>query len=374
MKKIKIYSENIEQWALDQFSECMKLDCAIQGALMPDAHQWYTMPIGWVIATKDYIFPSFVWYDIWCWMCAINTWYKKKDLEWLEDKIFNEIYRSVPIWLWQHHKEKQNWNWKKYQSTNIVNTIMNTNWLNQLWTLWSWNHFIEISHDEKNEVWIVIHSWSRGVWHKVASHYMKLARDVNNWEWKDVEKAYWLKVDKVFWLDYILDMNFCLEYALENRKQMIHAVIEVLDDILKPMPILEWWFDKNLINRNHNHAELKNWLWIHRKWATHAEKWMMWVIPWNMRDWSFIVKWKWNPESLYSSSHWAWRVLARNKAKKTLKIEDFKNQMIWIKAKVKESTLDESPSAYKDIFEVMKLQEDLVEIVAYLKPIINIKA
>jgi tRNA-splicing ligase RtcB len=129
----------------------------------------------------------------------------------------------------------------------------------------------------------------------------------------------------------------------------------------------------SLINRNHNHAERKGDLWIHRKGATHAEKGMMGVIPGNMRDGSFIVQGKGAPESLFSSSHGAGRVLGRRKAKELLNVEDFTETMEGIVAKVGASTLDESPFAYKDIFRVMKEQEDLVDVVAYVKPIVNIK-
>ena len=162
---------------------------------------------------------------------------------------------------------------------------------------------------------------------------------------------------------YISDMNYCLEYALENRKKMIYKIVELLGF---PEPL-------EFINRNHNHAELKDGLWIHRKGATHAEKGMMGVIPGNMRDGSFIVKGKGNPDSLCSSSHGAGRVLSRVQAQKTLSLETFKNEMTQVIAKVDAETLDESPFAYKNIFDVMKLQKDLVEIVDYIKPLVNIK-
>lgn len=162
---------------------------------------------------------------------------------------------------------------------------------------------------------------------------------------------------------YITDMNYCLEYALENRKQMIYKIVELLGN---PKEL-------EFINRNHNHAELKEGLWIHRKGATHAEKGMMGVIPGNMRDGSFIVKGKGNPDSLCSSSHGAGRVLSRVQAQKTLSLETFKNEMTQVIAKVDAETLDESPFAYKNIFDVMKLQKDLVEIVDYIKPLVNIK-
>ena len=130
---------------------------------------------------------------------------------------------------------------------------------------------------------------------------------------------------------------------------------------------------EHLINRNHNHAEEKDGLWIHRKGATHAEDGMMGVIPGNMRDGSFIVRGKGNPDSLYSSSHGAGRVIGRKQAKRELDLEDFKLTMKGVTAMVGEDTLDESPMAYKDIFEVMRLQADLVDMIHHITPIVNVK-
>ena len=120
-------------------------------------------------------------------------------------------------------------------------------------------------------------------------------------------------------------------------------------------------------------SKYQNGLWIHRKGATQSEEGVMGVIPGNMKDGSFIVKGKGNPESLYSSSHGAGRVMSRKQAIRDLNLDGFKTTMEGITALVRESTLDESPAAYKDIHAVMKLQEDLVDVVAHIKPIINIK-
>jgi len=128
------------------------------------------------------------------------------------------------------------------------------------------------------------------------------------------------------------------------------------------------------INRNHNHAELKsNGDVIHRKGATHAEKGMLGVIPGNMRDGSFIVKGLGNPDSLSSSSHGAGRVLSRKKAKEQCSYEELEKLGETIINNHTKETIDEVPSAYKSIFEVMDNQKDLVEIVAHVKPILNIK-
>ena len=171
---------------------------------------------------------------------------------------------------------------------------------------------------------------------------------------------------------YIDDLNFCLEFALANRREMIKRVVTVLGKHLEGAA--DW---DHLINRNHNHAEFREdsgvGLWIHRKGATQAEAGMMGVIPGNMRDGSFIVRGKGNPKALWSSSHGAGRIMGRREAKRNLNMPSFTKSMRGITARVEPSTLDESPRAYKDIFKVMELQQDLVEIIAHVKPIINIK-
>lgn len=173
--------------------------------------------------------------------------------------------------------------------------------------------------------------------------------------------------------DYIIDLNFGLEFALENRKMMM-AQIEIAMNTFCDGEFI--WH--SLINRNHNHAELKNHpkfgeVWIHRKGATHAETDMMGVIPGNMLDGSFIVRGKGNSDSLWSSSHGAGRVLGRKQAKETLKLEDFEAVMDGIVANVDQNRLDESPFAYKDIYQVMSDQVSLVDVVAHVQPILNVK-
>ena len=207
-------------------------------------------------------------------------------------------------------------------------------------------------------MWIIIHSGSRGIGHGVASYYMGM--------------DYSLDVKSSVGKDYIKDMEFCLEFALENRLRMVDDILGIIiNSTNKPIQTLIHKF--KLINRNHNHAELKDGLWIHRKGATHAEEGMMGVIPANMKDGSFIIRGKGNPDSLCSSSHGAGRVLSRNQAKKKLNLDHFSEMMAGIKAKIGKSTLDECPSAYKDIYQVMENQSDLVDIVSHIKPIINIK-
>lgn len=363
-KPYKVYLKDVEREAFEQFKSAMLLDTVTQGALMPDAHTGYTLPIGAVIATKDVVYPSFVGYDIGCGMCALPL---TSDVDVVREEasnIFGSVYEAVPVGF--HTNEK------------AIDTKLDPDALTErgreafekrgafhaLGTLGSGNHFIEIGTNPNGKVWAIIHSGSRGVGHGIATVYMKLASG----DGKAREGHYALDVSSDDGKAYINDMNWALAFALDNRREIMHRVVKVVTDLCGGE--VDW---DDLINRNHNHAEKRGDVWIHRKGATHAEEGMMGVVPGNMRDGSFIVRGKGNPESLYSSSHGAGRVLGRAAAKRQLKFEDFVDTMDGITAKVEKGTLDESPMAYKDIEKVMEQQSELVEIVDHVKPIINVK-
>lgn len=374
MKKVKIYAENFEEEALEQFNSALELDCVTRAALMPDTHKGYTLPIGAAVESDQMVFPSWVGYDIGCGMSSLPTTFSINDIKWHSKEIFHQIYRDVPTGFTQHNK-KQTWDGlENFQCTHELGTrFIEGNALEQLGTLGGGNHFIEVGYDENDMVWITIHSGSRKLGHRTAERYMKIAAGQDPEDRKKAKEGhYGFSVDSQLGQDYIMDLNFCLQYALQNRRNMIKLVEQSIYRIIGGGS--GNWND--FINRNHNHAEdrLGDGKWIHRKGATHAEAGMDGVIPGNMRDGCFIVKGKGNPDSLYSSSHGAGRVLSRTKAKKTLDLDKFKADMNGITAKVEHSTLDESSYAYKNIFEVMDLQKDLVEVVTLVKPIINIKA
>lgn len=365
-KPYRIYTDvrSLESDAIDQFVQAMQLDCVVKGALMPDAYSGYTLPIGAVVAVKGMVFPSFVGYDIGCGMCALPTSYDAEEVQRKAKDIFNGIYRAVPVGFSHNSRPSA---WPKADTlprTKMMQPIFAKNGLLQLSSAGGGNHFSEIGVDETGRVWIIVHSGSRGIGHAAATHYMREASP----DGKSREGYFGFSVDSRNGQDYITDLDFCLEFALENRRQIIQRIEAVLSDHCDGSG--EW---SGLINRNHNHAELKDGLWIHRKGATHAEEGMMGVIPGNMRDGSFIVRGKGNPDSLWSSSHGAGRVLSRKKAKQTLSVDSFAETMSGIVARITEATIDESPFAYKDIFDVMKQQSDLVEVVAHVRPILNVK-
>ena len=402
-KEVNIFAEVLEDTAREQFDSAMSQDFAVTGALMPDAHTGYSLPIGAVIATDGVILPAWVGYDIGCGMCALRLdGISLEDVVKNDKEIFDLIYKYIPVGF---NVNKESIEYNLDGLTEKGKEIATRKKHGQaIGSLGGDNHFIEIGADEEGNVWVVIHSGSRGVGHGIAAHYMTLASsntemlekefdDANQkllqynpdqygeYKAKFVEKKqgklrpkeghYGFKVDSKEGKDYIQDLNWCLDFALANRKEMVSRVVSTITEVLD-ISCYELDFSE-LINRNHNHAIERDGLWIHRKGATHAEKDMMGVIPGNMKDGSFIVKGKGNPKSLYSSSHGAGRVLGRKAAKRELNMEEFKSSMEGVQALVEEGTLDESPLAYKNIFEVMKLQDELVEIIAHVRPIINIK-
>ena len=267
------------------------------------------------------------------------------------------------------------------------------------------NHFIEIGTNREGYLVIVIHSGSRGVGHKIAEYYMKQAAvedvDKERYEqefveknkWKDKNPEGWEKAKEEFVYRrtrarlntnieghygfdinseigkaYINDLNEALQFALDNRERMLLNILRCMEKVFGEVKF------GGLINRNHNHADIsEDGFVIHRKGATHAEEGMLGIIPGNMKDGSFIVRGKGNSDSMCSSSHGAGRVLSRSKAKATLSVEEFNSDMLHIVTNHTESTIDESPKAYKNIFEVMKLQEGLVEVLDHITPVLNIK-
>lgn len=371
-KKSKIYADHVEAEVMEQFNSAMEEPSVIKGALMPDAHIGYSLPIGGVLATKNFVYPSWVGYDIGCGVCALKTSFDKKEITTLATEIEKEIYRTIAVGLGRDYRDqKYDWNYKHISRTKVVSDLLEKGVLKQLGTLGSGNHFIEIDYDPDSNIWIVVHSGSRGFGHSVASHYMALAAPGN----KPREGHYGFKADSKDGRNYIKDMNFVLNFAFENRKNMLSELINIIERITGKKDTVARNKIKSgeFINSKHNHAELKNNLWIHRKGATQAEKGVMVVIPGNMKDGSFIAEGKGSPEGLYSSAHGAGRAYSRKKSKRELSLDEFKKSMKGITARVTKKTIDESPMAYKDIFEVMEMQKDLIEINMQLKPIINIK-
>jgi tRNA-splicing ligase RtcB len=376
-KKIFDYSLDVDEETLNQFKECYSHDFVISAALMPDAHRGYAAPIGSVLLTKGYIVPAWVGFDIGCGMIAIRI--KGKDIikkvEKNIDSIYNKVMNKIPMGVGNTNKEKNITEktkkdfkelllkFKQGPNNKDIFNFLRDSAIRHLGTLGGGNHFIELG-SYKKEVWLVIHSGSRGIGHRIAKKYMISASGNQT----DYEKTFPLDVKSPLGKEYLNVLDFGLEYALLNRLEISYKVIEILEEVLEEKIKTELW-----VNKNHNHAIYEKGLYIHRKGATPAKKGERGIIPGNMRDGSFLVVGLGNSKFLNSSTHGAGRILSRKEAKEKISMESFKESMKGIKGTISEKTLDEAPMAYKDINSVMKAQEKSVKIIKHITPIINWK-
>lgn len=397
LKPIKMWLDDIEDGALEQAKNLANLPFAFKHiAIMPDSHEGKGMPIGGIIATKDVVIPNAVGVDIGCGMCAIRTSLTNIDTETLKE-IMGEIRKVIPVGF-NKHKEPQDetlmpaghYNYLKENYKEIIDREYN-NALLSLGTLGGGNHFIEIQKGSDGHIWIMIHSGSRNLGLQVAQHYRNIAYELNK-KWysntlltTDKEKGLaFLPIDSEEGKAYIREMEYCIDFALANRKLMMDRIIEIFKNTIgKREAFLQGTyimkFDE-MINIAHNYAKLENHfgenVWVHRKGATLATENTIGIIPGSQGTKSYIVKGKGNPDSYNSCSHGAGRKLGRKKAIKELDLqEEIKklDEAGVIHGMRNQQDLDESVSCYKDIDIVMENQKDLVEILTELKPLAVIK-
>jgi tRNA-splicing ligase RtcB len=373
-KPYAIYADSLDGGTIEQFVSAMEHDAVMQGALMADAHLGYSLPIGGCCLTSAIIFPSFVGYDIGCGVSTIQTTFSAEDIQKNSERIFDALYEAIPTGVGKESarpvSDKRIEKLRAQKKSKVAKTHFESKGLKQLNNLGSGNHFLEAGISEDGIVFITVHSGSRNLGHSVASHYMKIASGSD----KPKEGVFGLEAKSDGGQAYLADMHFCTEYATLNRDLMLDAAVGVISDILGADPAKAVWSGGMRINKAHNFIEVTpDGSYLHRKGATIASKGTLGVIPGNMRDGVFVVEGLGNANSLESCSHGAGRLMSRAKAKEAVDLVTFQESMEGIKAKVTQGTLDESPFAYKDIFNVMALQSDLAKVLFHIKPLINIK-
>lgn len=350
-------------------------------AIMPDVHAGMGMPIGGVLACNDAVIPNAVGVDIGCGMCAVKTSWKLENItpEVLRKKIMRGIRKRIPLGM-DHHKEPQD---EAYLPTghDIDKTVIvkqrHISITKEVGTLGGGNHFIELQKDEEGTLWIMIHSGSRNLGARVGEHYNKIARDLNE-KWHSVVKpelrlSFLPRGTKEFEM-YWNEMRFCIDFAFCNRRLMMQRIEEVIADAL---PGIEF---EPMINIAHNYAAFEHHygedVIVHRKGATLAREGIVGIIPGSQGTASYIVEGLGNPESFYSCSHGAGRVMSRTAAIKTL---DMAAEVAQLEAKgivhaIRcQDDMQEASGAYKDIETVIKNELDLVKIKTRLLPIAVIK-
>ena len=376
--------QNIKKWG-DDFDEPTRLQaemlarCPVLSghvALMPDGHLGMGATVGSVIPTQDAIVPSAVGVDIGCGMIAVQTDIAAHDLPDSVAGLVGEFSRSVPSGVGRGRSKLHSRadRWMRGQGDAIDFDLRERAGL-QLGTLGSGNHFLEVCLDEDDDVWVVLHSGSRGIGNKLANGHIKkakhLAKDLDR-AIEDPDLAYFLASDQEYG-EYIKDMLWAQRYALENREIMMD---EALNQVFRLVGAGE---ELTRINCHHNFTEREihdgREVWITRKGAIRAQQGDLGVIPGSMGAASYIVRGLGNPESYNSSSHGAGRRLGRRQAKRELTVDSLKAAMgdrAWNDDQAK-ALLDEHPAAYKDIDAVMEAQKDLVEVVHTLRQIVNYK-
>jgi len=361
-------------------------------AAMPDVHLGKGATIGSVVASRDFVCPNAVGVDIGCGMCVVPVKgpLLRKDLpERALLSIQHGMKSSIPTGRHSHNRATHEMVKtvqqlvRKHEPTPWLRSALTNYHARQLGTLGGGNHFVELVYDEKDRVWLMLHSGSRNIGNVTAVHYDELASRKCG---SPPESLAYLNVNHTDGRHYLKDMEFCQDYALENRRYMIEAFA----NIVKKETRRDVLWDK-MVNIHHNYCEcescryydeakgdwVKEKLWVTRKGATSAKKGQLGIIPGSMGTGSYIVRGRGEPESWQSCSHGAGRSLSRRAAHRSLSEREFVNHMkergiIWDSNHASE-VKDEAPLAYKDLNEVMRNQESLVDIVHHLQPLINMK-
>jgi tRNA-splicing ligase RtcB len=389
-RPIKNWASILEEGALNQARNLAKLPfIARQGvALMPDAHAGIGSTVGSVIATDKAIIPAAVGVDIGCGMNAVRLSLKASQLPESLAQIRSAIEAAIPLGAGGAHKVDGGEKWDDARAnrphtsmflSELLAKFASDSWqlraTSQLGTLGSGNHFIELCVDEKQDVWIMLHSGSRGIGNKIGTYYIEQAKkEMEKYfvNLPDADLAYLPENTRLF-NEYVEAVQWAQHYAFTNRALMMDWVIKVLR---KHIPV-EFTITQEAINCHHNYVERENHfgqnLWVTRKGAIRARKDDLGIIPGSMGQRSYIVRGKGEAHSYCSCSHGAGRVMSRSAARKHFSLTDLIKQTEGVECRKDDAVLDEIPGAYKNIDRVMQDQLDLVDVVHTLKQVLCVK-
>ncbi len=360
-------------------------------AVMPDVHVGKGSTIGSVIPTKGAIIPAAVGVDIGCGMMAVRTSLVAADLP---DNLFglrSEIEQAVPHGrtstrskrdkgAWLNPPSEVDKHWQKLaprfkQLTDKYPQLLKTNNYHHLGTLGTGNHFIEICLDECEQVWVMLHSGSRGVGNAIGSLFIALAqKDMQQHiaNLPDRNLAYFTQGSQHF-DDYMQAVGWAQDFARYNREVMMDSTLAALSrTVTKPFITRQ-----EAVNCHHNYVQQESHfgesVFVTRKGAVSAQKGQMGIIPGSMGAKSFIVRGMGNEQSFCSCSHGAGRVMSRTAAKNRFTVADQIQATAHVECRKDSDVIDEIPMAYKDIDAVMAAQSSLVEIVHTLRQVVCVK-
>jgi len=368
---IKLWLHTLDEGALKQARNLANLNYAFHHiALMPDTHEGFGMPIGGVLATRDVVIPNAVGVDIGCGMNAVKTSLEGLDRHEMTG-IMEELRERIPTGF-RHHRKKQDWEgFSRAPDVEIVQRELESA-MYQLGTLGGGNHFIELQKGSDGFIWIMLHSGSRNFGYTIAGEFYRRAKreaEEKGLDLPDIQLApLFLGTESAD--EYLSSMDFALEFARASREHMLERVKEAVRGC-RPEVV----FGRQ-INIHHNFAALEDHfgqtVCVHRKGATSAGSGELGIIPGSQGTKSYIVRGLGNPDSFRSCSHGAGRIMGRREARRSLDLagerEKLESRGI-LHSLMSVGDLDEASGAYKDIEEVMDLQEDLVEELVELSPL-----
>jgi tRNA-splicing ligase RtcB (3'-phosphate/5'-hydroxy nucleic acid ligase) len=363
----------IEEGARNQMEIAMKLPVTVAGALMPDAHQGYGLPIGGVLATSNSVIPYAVGVDIGCRMClstfAIDEHYLERHRSNLKQVLMDTTCFGRETF--KRPKDHPILQSKLFNEIAILRPLRGKAAM-QIGSSGSGNHFVEfgiLEVGDKNE-WgmpagkylsVLSHSGSRALGAEIARHYTRVAKQVCLLP-SEASALAWLDLGTSAGQEYWQAMNLAGDYASANHHQIHDRIAEALGE----QPML-------LVENHHNFAwkeklEDGEEVIVHRKGATPAAEGVLGIIPGSMTSPGFVVKGKGNPTSLNSASHGAGRLMSRSVAKQSITNKMVRQELAKHKVDLIGGGLDEAPMAYKDITRVMRYQDELVDVLGKFTP------
>lgn len=350
-------------------------------ALMPDAHLGYGATVGSVIPTLGAVIPAAVGVDIGCGMIAVQTQFTFDDLPKDLKTVREHIERSIPVSAGKYNRNVQPSAAERIDELETMALeidfdpdAFDHNWRVQLGTLGGGNHFIEICLDEADNVWTFLHSGSRGIGNKIATHHIGIAKSLRHQagDKPPHPDLAWFDEGTPQFDDYIDHLKWAQHFALLNREEMMDRVNNQLGRwVGQPVQ------DIQRINSHHNFTEQEEHfgktVWVTRKGAIRARSGDLASIPGSMGAASYIVEGKGNADALDSAPHGAGRQYSRRAARKAFTQDDLRKAMTGIEYRDTDKFIDEIPQAYKPIDQVMADSTELVTIRHTLRQIVNVK-